>query len=222
MTEDGPGPVTELAAGSFTSWRSAMEGALRGERAAEVPCAGCTACCTSSQFVPVGPDEVDTLAHLPVELQFPAPGLPEGHVVLGYDEHGHCPMLVDDACSIYEHRPRACRTYDCRVFPATGVQPDPEDQPAIARRAARWRFTFTGEADRTRHEAMTAAASFLADHADELAGGLVPSHPAQRAVQAFEVHEVFLRYDDETERPSVTVPPASFVEVELLRRQRRR
>ena len=27
-------------------------------------------------------------------------------------------MLAEDGCSIYAHRPRACRTYDCRVFPA--------------------------------------------------------------------------------------------------------
>jgi hypothetical protein len=25
-------------------------------------------------------------------------------------------MLVDDRCSIYEDRPRACRTYDCRIL----------------------------------------------------------------------------------------------------------
>ena len=35
---------------------------------------------------------------------------------------GHCPMLVDGRCSIYEHRPRTCRTYDCRVFPAAGLE----------------------------------------------------------------------------------------------------
>ena len=30
-------------------------------------------------------------------------------------------MLVDGRCSIYEHRPRTCRTYDCRIFTATGL-----------------------------------------------------------------------------------------------------
>ena len=96
-----------------------------------VPCGACTACCTSSQFVHIEPDETDTLAHVPAVLRFPAPGLPKGHVVMGYDERGHCPMLVDGACSIYEHRPRTCRTYDCRIFAVTGVEPD---QPAIAAR----------------------------------------------------------------------------------------
>ena len=37
----------------------------------DVPCNGCTACCRSSQFVHVGPDEADTLAHIPAELLFP-------------------------------------------------------------------------------------------------------------------------------------------------------
>ena len=61
-----------------------------------MPCGTCTACCTSSQFVHIGPDEVDTLAHIPAELLFPAPRMPKGHVLLGYDERGHCPMLIDE------------------------------------------------------------------------------------------------------------------------------
>src|SRR4051794_37734314 len=123
VTEDEP-----LAAGRFSPWLTGMRGALRGEGGSDVPCGGCTACCRSSQFVHIGPDEVETLAHIPTELLFPAPRLPRGHLLLGYDERGHCPMLVDDKCSIYEHRPRTCRTYDCRVFPAAGVEIDDEDQ----------------------------------------------------------------------------------------------
>ena len=120
-----------------------------------MPCHGCTACCRSSQFIPIGPDEVDTLAHIPKALLFPAPRVPRGHYVLGYDERGHCPMLVDDRCSIYEHRPRTCRTYDCRVFPAAGVTPD---EPLVAERSERWRFSYPTDADRSAHEAVRAAA----------------------------------------------------------------
>jgi Fe-S-cluster containining protein len=119
---------------------------------AQVPCGACTACCTSSQFVHIEPDEHDTLARVPAELRFPAPGLPTGHVVLPYDERGHCPMLVDGACSIYEHRPRTCRTYDCRVFAITGVTP--KDQPAIAARVAEWDVEID---DRERWERVRAA-----------------------------------------------------------------
>jgi len=118
-----------------------------------VPCDGCTACCTSSQFVHIEPDETETLALIPNELRFPAPGLPRGHVVLGYDENGHCPMLIDGACAIYEHRPRTCRTYDCRVFAATGVEPDPS-QPEIAARVREWQFEID---DGARWDAVRAA-----------------------------------------------------------------
>ena len=57
---------------------------------------------------------------------------------MGYDERGHCPMLRDGECSIYDARPRACRTYDCRVFAVAGV--DPADQPDIAARVRQWAF----------------------------------------------------------------------------------
>lgn len=154
MAEEQP----DLDAGEFSSWLTGMQAALRGEGGSDVPCNGCTACCTSSQFVLIEPDERDALNHIPAALLFPAPRRPRGHVVLGYDERGHCPMLVDGRCSIYEHRPRACRTYDCRVFPAAGID---ADQPVIARRAQRWRFTYAAPADHDGHEAVRAAAVSL-------------------------------------------------------------
>lgn len=153
-----------------------MQGALRGDHGSDVPCGECTACCTASQFVHVEPDEADTLARIPAALLFPAPGLPRGHVVLGYDERGHCPMLVDGACSIYAHRPRTCRTYDCRVFPATGIVPD--DQPLIAERARRWRFSHPTEHDRAAHESVRATGALLRrEHPDA-----APTALAVRAV----------------------------------------
>ena len=72
MNEDAP-----LNAGNFSTWLAEMQAALRGERDADVPCDGCTACCTSSQFVHIAPDETDTLAHISSDLLFPAPGLPK-------------------------------------------------------------------------------------------------------------------------------------------------
>src|SRR6476659_6305705 len=82
----------ELPAGDFSAWVDEMQGALRGARDADVPCAGCTACCTASQFIHIEPDEADTLAHIPADLLFPAPRMPRGNVLLGYDERGRCPM----------------------------------------------------------------------------------------------------------------------------------
>ncbi len=136
--------------------------------------------CTASQFVHVEPDEADTLARIPAALLFPAPGLPRGHVVLGYDERGHCPMLVDGACSIYEHRPRTCRTYDCRVFPATGIVPD--DQPLIAERARRWRFSYPTEHDREAYASVRAAGALLRLERPDAA-------PTALAVLAVEIRE---------------------------------
>jgi Fe-S-cluster containining protein len=158
-----------LAAGDFSSWILDVQAAIRGERASDVPCAGCTACCTSSQFVHIGPDETETLARIPSALAFPAPGLPRGHVVLGYDERGHCPMLIEGACSIYAHRPRTCRTYDCRVFAAAGIAPDAETQVEITRKVERWRFAHPTPADRAQHDIVrTAATRLAATRLDEL------------------------------------------------------
>ncbi len=169
MTED------PLPAGELSSWLAGMQAALRGEGESDVPCGRCTACCRSAQFVHIEPDETDTLAHVPAALRVPAPGRPHGHVVIGYDEHGRCPMLGEHGCTIYEHRPRTCRTYDCRVFAATGIAPDPT-QPAVAERVRRWRFVVdTPEALRLREELELAGAD-LAD--------LPPTHRAVAAVAA--------------------------------------
>jgi hypothetical protein len=160
-----------LTAGDFAAWLSAMQAALRGDADAAVPCGGCTACCTSSQFVPIGPDEIDTLAHIPKKLLFPAPRL-EGHYLLGYDERGHCPMLVDGHCSIYEHRPRTCRVYDCRIFAATGLDIGADDatKDPIAERAGQWQFSFPTDDDRRRQSAVhTAVRSVRATSVTQLA-----------------------------------------------------
>jgi Fe-S-cluster containining protein len=140
-------PAAPIDAGPFAAWRRLLVAARDGQHTVDVPCGSCTACCRSSQFVHIGAEDTDALAHVPSALRFPAPGRPAGNFVLGYDEAGRCPMLVDDACSIYDHRPRACRTYDCRVFAATGVEPD-ASQPEIARQVARWRFDLSGSDDR--------------------------------------------------------------------------
>jgi uncharacterized protein len=183
MSDDAPGDESPLPAGGYAAWLAGMEAALRGERDADVPCDGCTACCASSQFVHIGPDEADALAHIPAELLFPAPRLPAGHVLMGYDERGRCPMLIDGGCSIYEHRPRTCRTYDCRVFPATGVAPD-DDKPEVARRARRWRFDVSTEDDRTARDAVQAAARDVRERRDDLPVGDQPANATQHAVVA--------------------------------------
>jgi Fe-S-cluster containining protein len=146
---------------AFGTWLSGLGAALRGEVDSDVPCGTCVACCSSSQFVHIEPDEADALAHIPAELLFPAPGMPTGHVLMGYDAKGRCPLLTEAGCSIYAHRPRTCRTYDCRVFPAARVFPDEPQKAAIAERAAQWRFTYGSAAEREQHEAVQATAARL-------------------------------------------------------------
>jgi Fe-S-cluster containining protein len=196
-----------------------MLGALRGEQESDVPCGGCTACCTASQFVHIGPDEVDALSAIPQELLFPAPGAPRGHVLMGYDERGHCPMLVEGGCSVYEHRPRACRTYDCRIFAATGIEVDEPGKTQVEQRARRWRFEVDGPSDRVRMAALRAAAAYLADRPERLPSGTVPVTATGRAVLALEIHDLFLQRDSDGQVTPV-VPQAEVVGAELLRRAR--
>jgi Fe-S-cluster containining protein len=143
-----------LAAGELGAWLAGFAAARRGEQDATVPCDGCTACCTASQFVAVEPDEHDARAHIPAELLFPVPGRESGYDVLGYDEQGRCPMLVDGGCSIYAHRPRACRAYDCRVFAATGLEPDGAGKDVLVARIRRWRFSYADDRARADHDAL--------------------------------------------------------------------
>ena len=199
---------TTTPAGELSSWLASMVQAIRTGGSSDVPCDGCTACCRSSQFVHIEPDELETLAHVPGDLLFPAPGRPQGHVVLGYDERGHCPMLAEDGCSIYAHRPRTCRTYDCRVFPASGVPPD---KPLVAERAGRWVFSHRDDDARAEHDAVRAAARFVGDHPEVLFGP-APVPSTQRAVLAVELHALFLAPDRR--------PEPHEVRVELGRRRR--
>ena len=182
----------DLPAGPFSAWLAAATAAAQPE--IDVPCGTCTACCRSSYFVHVAPDEHETLRRIPKSLRFPAPGRPKGHQVLGFDERGHCPMLTDAGCSIYEHRPRTCRTFDCRVFTAAALSPEEDGKPAIAERTRRWRFDVTSEPSATTElEAVRRAAAYLEDHRGEcFPDGGAPVSNGQRAALAIKVHRAFL------------------------------
>jgi uncharacterized protein len=201
----------DLPTDGFSSW---LRRTRQGQRTAEgvsVPCGECTACCTSSYFIHIRPDETETLSKIPQELLFAAPGLPAGHVVLGYDKNGHCPMFIDNKCSIYEHRPQTCRMYDCRIFPATGLAAG-KDKTAISRQAGRWQFTFPTTRDHKHFSAVRAAAKFLRDHAASFPPGFVPNNPTQQAMIAIKVYEVFLHATHEPEDGRPTTPRHDLVE----------
>ena len=186
-------PPLKPEAGWFGAWLTAARASLRGERhGLDVPCGECTGCCTSSLFIHVGPDETKTLEAIPLRLLVRAPGRPRGHLLLGFADDGSCPMLKARACSIYEHRPRTCRDYDCRIFAAAGMAAGGDDKAVINERVHAWRFSYESDVERRAHAAVGAAAAFIRDQRESFPGGAAPSSPTEIAVLALKVYAVFV------------------------------
>lgn len=196
----------------FSRWLGDFRRAQRTGEGMEVPCGDCRGCCTSAYFIPIGRDETEALARIPKALLFPAPGR-KGFWLLGYDERGHCALFRDNQCSIYAHRPRTCRSYDCRVFAATGLG-EGEDKPAIVARSESWVFGMEGEEDEANLAAVRAAARFLRDHAAAFPEGFVPAQPSQQAVMALRVYPVFLRPSGDVDQTVQAVMTACGSEAE--------
>jgi Fe-S-cluster containining protein len=188
----------DLPAGGFSQWLDQTRAAQLGNKDVDVPCGACNACCKSSYFIHISPAESETLRRIPQQLLFAAPGLPAGNVLMGYDENGCCPMLVDEKCSIYAHRPQTCRTYDCRVFPAAGIDGGGKEKEQLNQRVRGWKFSYPTPQDRDDHAAVEAASAFLREHADRLPVGFVPSNPAQLAVLSVIVYDVFVNHTGPT------------------------
>lgn len=180
-----------MNAGPFSDWLRAMRTALAGNSAMEVACGDCRGCCTSSYFVKVRGHEKAALEHIGGDNLRPVPGATNGSMLMGFDEQGHCFMFANGNCAIYPHRPQTCRTYDCRVFTAAGMNAGP-DKREINDRIASWRFEYPGVRDHDEHRAVTAAANFIRQHVIRFPGGRVPSRPSEVAVLAVKTYEVFL------------------------------
>jgi uncharacterized protein len=106
---------------------------------------------------------------------------------MGYSDKGHCPMLIDGECSIYEHRLRTCRDYACRIFAATGIPVDPQTQPEIARRVSEWVFTCEMEESREEHSILQKVAALLRKNRDLFEQRSLPGNPAQLAALAVRI-----------------------------------
>jgi Fe-S-cluster containining protein len=165
-----------------------MRRALAGESPMDVACGDCRGCCVSSYYVKVRPHEIEAIAHIGADQLQDGPA---GARLMGFRPNGHCLMLHEGNCSIYPHRPETCRTYDCRVFTAAGMDAGP-DKPVINRRVALWAFDFTSEQDRAEQRAVAAAAGYLRQHPVRFPGGQVPARPSEIAVLAIKVYAVFL------------------------------
>lgn len=73
-----------------------------------VPCAGCTLCCHGKVFLSPGEDATN----LRVVMDTMVGGSRMRRLVTKPD--GECIHLGVDGCTVYEHRPRICRQFDCR------------------------------------------------------------------------------------------------------------
>ena len=198
-----------VPADDFSAWLRGAEASLRTAKSgAHVPCGACTACCRSSMFIHIKPAETQTIQRIPRALLFPAPGLPKGHVLMGYSDKGHCPMLVDDTCSIYKDRPQTCRDYDCRIFAATGVAVSQQTQGEVAQRVKAWVFSYEGEESREEHRVLKQAAAFLQKNRDLFPPGCLPSQPAQLAALAVQIYRLFFDMTGKKHNEAPVMPDA--------------
>jgi uncharacterized protein len=179
------------AAGPFSEWLRAMRTALAGDAGMDVACGDCVGCCTSSYFIKVRAHETATIERIGANNLRPVPEANDGSQLMGFDAQGHCNMFANGGCSIYAHRPVTCRTYDCRVFTAAGMNAGP-DRSVINERIASWQFDYPGPRDHEDHRAVTEAANFMRQHPVRFPGGHVPSRPSEIAVLAVKSYQVFL------------------------------
>jgi Fe-S-cluster containining protein len=179
-------------AGEFGAWLDEMRTALLEDRDTEVACGTCVGCCTSSLYIVLRPADARVLPHVPAEYVVESPRLPAGQRVMGYDARGHCPMLRDGKCTVYALRPQTCRTFDCRIFAAAGIDAGGPDKAPISTQARRWEFTYASEEARRAHAAIRAAAQFMRNDATSFPPGAAPSRPAEVAVAALQTYELFL------------------------------
>jgi hypothetical protein len=153
----------QIDSGNFINWFKMTVAAIQTSADVYVPCRDCTACCKSGFYIAVGKDETQTLERIPKKLLKRLPGLQDLYY-LGHDQHGHCHLLKDGLCSIYEDRPHACRTFDCRIFIATGIQLDKDPASPINGRVQEWEFRYPTQGDQVTQEYLKQVAAILQEH----------------------------------------------------------
>lgn len=181
-----------LPAGEFGAWLHGIRAALRDDLDTEVACGTCVGCCVSRYHVTLRPGDAAARARVPAEFVVDSPSLPPGHALIRPRADGRCPMLRDNACTIYAMRPRTCRTYDCRVLAAAGIRAGGADKAVIDERVRRWRFAYADDDARRAHAAVRAAAQFIRNDATSFPPGRAPTRPNDVAVSALQCYELFL------------------------------
>ena len=181
--------MTAEPAPAFGAWLKATLATLHDDVPADVPCGACNACCRTFHQIHIRPGEKRARKRLPKEHLSVARGLPPGYLLLDYTESGACPVLIEGLCTIYEDRPLVCRTYDCRLYAATGVEPD---RAEITEKVRRWRFSYPTPEDRERQAAVLAAVRFIRETPVCLPGEAARRQPIRLATLAVVTHELFL------------------------------
>ena len=199
-------PQTIQQAGVFSAWLEQTRLAMQTHSGNDVACGDCIACCSSRYFIHVRAHESASLKRIPKTVLVAAPGWPAGDKLMGYTQQGHCPMLQQRQCQIYQERPQTCRDYDCRVFAATGLDAGGKDQQAINQRINSWRFSYPAEQDQRAQQALHHAVHFIRNYAHSFPGGRVPQDATQLALLAIKVYPVFLQ---QTNRVTYTAAEAS-------------
>ena len=137
----------------------------------------------SSQFVHIGPDETDTLAHIPAELAVPAPGCRRATWCSATTSTAtaRCSSTAR-APSTSTGRARAART-TAASSPRPGSRSTTTTTPrsTIGRRVRRWRFDFADDADRVaRTKRYVAAVGFMPEHNASADRTRRARHPSSR------------------------------------------
>jgi Fe-S-cluster containining protein len=169
-TDPDTGQTYQVRAAGITprrlveEWRRAITGE---SREVDVPCNGCQQCCWWPR-VQVEPEE-----ERPEDLARLALAQDELGWCLQKREDGACIHLGPAGCTVRAHRPRACRTFDCRIFGLVDtVQPIDEQGHCTPL----WFFRLDDPEDRAL--LMAANIGGLPLIATMAKGGLLPSYKA--------------------------------------------
>lgn len=178
----------QLNAGPFSSWLEQIRISLHRGESVEVPCGICAACCTSGFYIAISKQETASLDKIPEECLFEIPGVTDA-VYIGCDDQGNCHLLNGERCQIYEHRPVACRTFDCRIYTATGIEPDKESSSPINQKIQGWKFEYPTKKDHNQQLILKAAAAILGASQDIAADNLSTKNSRIIALRAIMLME---------------------------------
>lgn len=128
--------------------RDITERANRKITEQQVPCGTCRECCWYSR-VEVFPEKGDDPERLDTVRA------DDGTLVLRKREDGACIHLTEKGCGVYDHRPAACRAYDCRLSGAMGIV----DTFDSGHKSPVWKFHLDTSEDRALAMALTLGAA---------------------------------------------------------------